>query len=64
MPLTTGSVTSEPTGGSGAAATSTSKGAAAGVNVSSAIHVNGWFTLTSAMAVAVTGYFMVFLVDY
>lgn len=58
----TGSVTSKPTGTSGgAASTSTSEGAAPGVNAPSAVYVNGWFTLSTLMAVGVTGFFMVFL---
>ncbi|KAJ5232073.1 hypothetical protein N7468_005029 [Penicillium chermesinum] len=56
----TGSVTSQPTG-TNAASTSTSKGAAAGANTPSAVMVNGWFTLSTLMAVAVTGSLMLFL---
>lgn len=54
----TGTVTSNPTGGS--ASTSTSKGAAAG-SVGPAVFVSGWVTTASAMGVVVTGLLMMSL---
>ncbi|KAJ6018878.1 hypothetical protein N7522_000945 [Penicillium canescens] len=54
----TGTVTSNPTGGS--ASTSTSKGAAAGT-VGPTVFVSGWLTMASAMGAAVTGLLMMAL---